>query len=278
MADSKDWAGDLGATWAETIEAMDAQLAPATEHGLSALAAQPGERIIDLGCGGGPTTLQIADEVGPEGHVMGLDISPALASIAASRGEALAQMEVVVADAATFAFETAAYDALFSRFGCMFFDEPIAAFQNLRGALKTGGRAVFTVWAEPKYNPWAMIPASVGHEILGPAEKLPPGAPGPFGWATPEIFEPILSGAGFADLSYTEHEIEMAVGYGSDEDPIDRAVALAARIGPLARRLEEAPPEMAAKVLPVLRAKMTPFVKGGRVVLNGRIRVIRVTA
>ncbi|MEM8790913.1 MAG: class I SAM-dependent methyltransferase [Pseudomonadota bacterium] len=278
MAESKDWAGDLGATWAETIDEMDAQLESASAHALAALAARSGERIIDLGCGGGPTTLKIAGEVGAGGHVLGLDISPALAAIAERRGAGLPQMTIKVADAATHDFGADGFDALFSRFGCMFFDEPVAAFRNLRAALKPGGRAVLTVWAEPKHNSWAMVPASAGNEVLGPAEKVPPGAPGPFGWATPDIFEPILDGAGFSDLSYTEHPLEMTVSYGDAADPIDRAIALAERIGPLARRLEEAPDGTAEKVRPVLREKMAPFVRGDRVVFDGLIRVIKVHA
>ncbi|MEM9043147.1 MAG: methyltransferase domain-containing protein [Pseudomonadota bacterium] len=278
MADSKDWAGELGTTWADTIDEMDAQLAPATAHGLTALAAQPGERIIDLGCGGGPTTLRIAEAVGQTGHALGVDISADLAAIASTRGAALSQMRIKVADAATHDFGETRFDALFSRFGCMFFDKPVAAFQNLHKALKPAGRVVLCVWAEPKYNNWAMIPASAGNEVLGPVEKLPPGAPGPFGWATPDIFLPILEGAGFHEITYHEHSVRMASGYGAAPDPVDRAIALIERIGPLASRLKEEPKGTIDLLRPTLKEKLTPLVEDDHVVYSGMIRVIQAIA
>ena len=278
MAETRDWAGYLGTAWAETINEMDVQLAPVLTHALAALDARPGERVVDLGCGGGATTVKIAEAVGAEGCALGLDVSPSLAAIAKRRGAHLPQMTVVAADAAAHDFAGRTFDALFSRFGCMFFDEPAVAFERLRAALIPGGRATLAVWAEPKKNPWAMVPASAGNDILGPAEKLPPGAPGPFGWAMPEIFEPILAEAGFAEVRHTEKRIEMVSGFGGAPDPIDRAIALAERLGPLARRLKDAPEGTAERVRPILREKIAPFLRGDRVVFPGAVRIVTARA
>ncbi|MEL6478623.1 MAG: methyltransferase domain-containing protein [Pseudomonadota bacterium] len=272
MADAKDWTGQLGAKWAEVIEAMDHQLAPAAQPGLAALAAQPGERVIDLGCGGGPTSLEIARSVGSEGAVLGLDISPDLLGIARTRAAGVAQLDFVQGDAASHAFGADRWDALYSRFGCMFFDDPVAAMTHLRAALRPGGRTALTVWAEPQHNPWAMIPANAATEVLGEAEKPAPGAPGPFGWATHEIFMPILDGAGWREIAIEEHDIEMEIGLGTG-DPVTRAIELACQIGPMARRLEEHP-AAEADLRRVLAPKFASHVRDGSVRLPGRIRVI----
>lgn len=278
MAEKADWAGYLGTAWAETIDEMDVQLAQVSTHALAALDPQPGERVLDLGCGGGATTVEIAEAVGAEGCAFGLDVSPSLAAIAKRRGAHLPQMTVVAADAAAHDFAGRTFDALFSRFGCMFFDAPVVAFARLRAALVPGGRAALTVWSEPKKNPWAMVPASAANEIMGPAEKLPPGAPGPFGWATPEIFEPILAAAGFAEIRHAERRIEMVSGFGDAPDPIDRAIALAERLGPLARRLKDAPEGTAERVRPMLRERLAPFLRGDRVVFPGAVRIVAARA
>ncbi|MEM7240492.1 MAG: methyltransferase domain-containing protein, partial [Pseudomonadota bacterium] len=127
MADARDWAGELGTKWATQIEPMDRMLAPATQHALDALGATAGERVIDLGCGGGPTSLKIADAVGQNGQVLGIDISPDLVAIARTRAAATSNARFEVADAGEHAFGEGDWDALFSRFGCMFFDVPAAA-------------------------------------------------------------------------------------------------------------------------------------------------------
>lgn len=273
MADKRDWAGQQGAKWAKLIATMDRQLIPAAKPGLEALAARAGERVIDLGCGGGPTSLMLAEQVGAEGRVLGVDISRDLLEIARSRAEGVAQVAFAEADAGSHAFEEGGWDALYSRFGCMFFDDPPAAMANLRHALVPDGRAVLTVWAEPKRNPWAMLPARAAAEVLGPAEKMPPGAPGPFGWCEPGIFEPILAQAGFADVTWIEHEIEMQIGMDGAADPVTRAVDLACAIGPLASRLKDAP-EAEGDIRPILADLMRPHIRDDAVRLPGVVRVI----
>ncbi|MBY8975137.1 class I SAM-dependent methyltransferase [Rhodobacteraceae bacterium NNCM2] len=277
MADAQDWAGELGAKWATQIEPMDRMLEPVTEHAIAALAPMAGERVIDLGCGGGPTSLRIAEAVGPEGAVLGVDISPDLLEIARARGAGMAQLGFANADAGSHDFGGAVWDALFSRFGCMFFSDPVAAMANLRSAVKPGGRAVLTVWAEPKFNPWAMLPARAAAEILGPAEKIPPGAPGPFGWATPEIFMPILEGAGWQDIAFVERDLDLPLSRSGAEDPVAEALDHACEVGPLARRLREAP-DAEGQIRPILARAFAPLVRDGIVWVGGRIRIISATA
>ncbi|MCH8952581.1 MAG: class I SAM-dependent methyltransferase, partial [Proteobacteria bacterium] len=125
MAEAFEWAGQMGREWARRVEALDRQLAPAGALGLAALAPRPGERILDLGCGAGATTAKIAAAVGPRGAVTGIDISPDLLAVARARpgNEEAAFLE---GDAESWDFEAGAFDALFSRFGGMFFADPPA--------------------------------------------------------------------------------------------------------------------------------------------------------
>lgn len=277
MAEAFEWAGAMGRQWVLHREALDRQLEPAGEAGLRELAPAPGEAVLDLGCGAGATSAALARAVGPGGRVTGIDISPDLLAVARRR-PGCERVEFLAGDAATHPFPEAAYDALFSRFGCMFFDRPVAAFANLRRALRPGGRAVLVVWRELGLNPWAAIPAAVGSELLGPAEPVPPGTPGPFAWAQPEVFRPILGGAGFSRLAWREEPLTMTVGESGEADPASRAAALLTRIGVLARRLREQPEEMRAQVIERLRPRLAPHVREGWVRLPAVIWVIRARA
>jgi SAM-dependent methyltransferase len=273
-----DWAGEMGRSWAERVEAMERQLAPVAEIGIAALDPRPGERIIDLACGGGATTRAIAEAVGAGGHALGVDISPDLVPVARQKGAGLGQMEIVLADAAAYDFGGAPYDALFSRFGTMFFPDPPAALGHLRRALKPGGRAVFVVYTPPAENPWAAVPAAAATELLGPAAPQPPGTPGPFGWAETSVFEPILAAAGWRDVAWSEHDLELEIGAGDHPDPVERALALVTRLGTVARRLKDAPEGSEERLRPILARHLGAHVRDGWVRLGARIRVIRARA
>ncbi len=277
MAEAQEWAGQMGREWARRVEALDRQLAPAGAVGLAALAPRPGEHILDLGCGGGATTAKIVKAVGPEGAVTGIDISPELLAVARARpgNQAATFLE---GDAQGWDFDAGAYDALFSRFGCMFFADPPAAYANLRRALKPGARVVLTVWRDLGANPWAALPAAVGAEVLGPAEPPAPGAPGPFAWADPMIFRPILEGAGFSGVEWREEPITLQIGEAGEAGPVARAVAMLTRIGPAARRLKGRPEADCAAVAERLAPALEPFVSDGWVRMPGLIWVLRARA
>ncbi|MEO1467975.1 MAG: class I SAM-dependent methyltransferase [Pseudomonadota bacterium] len=272
------WDGQLGRDWAERAGALERQLAPVATLALGLLDAAPGERIIDLGCGHGPTTEALALAVGPSGRVTGIDISPELAAMARARLERHAQAEVVLADAATHAFAPGACDALFSRMGCMFFEDAAAAFTNLRAALRPGGRVVLACFRGMEANPWAMLPVRLAEPVLGPAVASTPGLPGPFGWAASRVFEPALKAAGFHDIAWAAHDRRFALSLGDDPDPCRRAAALMIGMGPLGRRLralseaERAP--AAAEVERLLVQGLAPHVEDGMVHLDARLWIV----
>lgn len=277
MAEVFEWAGAMGREWVRHQDALDRQLAPAGEAGIRALAPARGERLLDLGCGAGATTAELARAVGPEGQVTAVDISPDLLAVARARSGCQG-VAFIEGDAARLPLPEAAFDALFSRFGCMFFSEPVAGYANLRKALRPGGRAVLVAWRAMALNPWAAVPAAVGTELLGPGEAAPPGTPGPFAWAEPEVFRAILEGAGFTGIDAREERIELTVGMTGEEDAATRAAALMTRIGVLARRLRDQPEAMRAEATTRLARLLEPFERDDWVRLPAAIWVIRAAA
>jgi len=199
---------DLAGVWDRQAEALDASMG---RHGTTArlaLAAEPGERVLDLGCGPGLSAVALGAEVGPEGWVAAVDVVPEMAeaaqrrlSAAGVRGVAVAA-DVATADLVAVAGAGEPFDAAHSRFGLMFFADPRAAFANILGALRPGGRLAGSVWQHLDRNPWMMLTTATATQILG-IERAPlpgPGDPGPFSLADPEALAALLTGAGFADV------------------------------------------------------------------------------
>jgi SAM-dependent methyltransferase len=274
MLESEFWAGAMGRQWASNADALDQQLEPAGDEGIRVLRAQPGERILDLGCGAGGVVAKLCEAVAPDGAVMGLDISRDQIEAAKRRVRSpLARFEL--GDAETFPFEPAGFDALFSRFGCMFFSDPRKAFGNARSALKPGARVVLVVWRGVELNPWAAVPADVAAEILGPLPPSPPGTPGVFAWASPAYFRPILEDAGFTEVTWSERRTMLMLSEDIDGGPIERAISMLFRVGPLARRMRDQPDELRAEAARRLAPRLEPFLEGELVQMPGAIWIVQ---
>jgi len=208
----EDWAGEMGARWLANLDRFEGMIAPIGAALLERAAYRRGERVLDLGCGGGATTLAIAEAVGPEGAALGLDVAPMLVARAQQRAaEASSTARFVCADAATARLDEPPFDRLFSRFGSMFFAEPVPAFANLRTMLKPGARIDLAVWANPRDNLWMMEVMGVvrGHVEIPPAV---PRTPGPFAFEDLTYLEEVLTGAGFGAMEAVAYEGRQAVG------------------------------------------------------------------
>lgn len=170
---------------------------------METLAAQPGERVLDIGSGPGTTAIELARRVAPGGEVVGVDIAEGMVAGASRRAadEGVANVRFVAADVERSPLGTG-YDAAFSRFGIMFFPDPVAAFANIAGALRPGGRLAGAVWGPLGDNPWMFVPTLAAAPVLGAELALPgPGEPGPFSLAEPERITTLLSDAGFHDVT-----------------------------------------------------------------------------
>lgn len=198
-----DWSGEMGQRWNRYIDRFESMITPVGNAAIEFAAFRRGQSVIDIGCGGGPSTFQIADQVGDDGHVTGVDMSPDLIATAKARQKELGwkNIDFVVGDAATLEFARR-YDCLFSRFGVMFFEDPYAAFGNLARAINPGGRAAICCWGPPQANPWMTDLMSV---VSGYVElpRRDPHEPGPFSLGDKDYLCDILTKAGFIDIELT---------------------------------------------------------------------------
>jgi ubiquinone/menaquinone biosynthesis C-methylase UbiE len=179
------------------------------------LGLEPGRRVLDIGCGGGPTTLELARRVGPPGEAVGLDISDELLRAARARAEAegVVNAAFLHADAQTHRFEPASFDAAYSRFGVMFFDDLVGAFANIRGALRPGGTLAFVSWQSVFLNEWIIVPTIAAAQVLGSLPTPPAeGEPSPFSLSEPDRVREILTAAGFDDVGIVPSAEAVAVG------------------------------------------------------------------
>jgi SAM-dependent methyltransferase len=269
------WNGPNGQRWTDRQAEQDVLLAPVTEALIDRAAARAGERIIDVGCGCGGTSIALAGRVAPTGFVLGIDISSPMLSRARQLAPKGAPVDFVLADATVYPFDPEYFDLLVSRFGVMFFAEPAVSFSNLRRALRPSGRMAFACWREPRENPWMMAPLQAIYQHV---PKLPPQGPedpGPFAFQSEERVNRVLGDAGFKgiEMEPVALSLDIAIGRG-----LDAAVQSAMQIGPGSRALEGHPPETRAAAAKSVKETLAPFVRGDSVPLPGSIWIVTARA
>jgi SAM-dependent methyltransferase len=271
------WNEAAGETWATREEALDQAIAPISDRALVLASAQLGENVIDIGCGCGATTVELARRVGSKGTVLGVDVSRPMLERALARTKAcgLPNASFLLADAQTAELKREEFDLLFSRFGVMFFADPTAAFANLRQALRPGGRLTFVCWQPIQRNPWMLVPALAiaRHVPLSPPD---PNAPGPFALADPERVSRILSGAHFDEVMIEGVEMSLAMGGGDPE----RAVDFALEIGPgaAALRAAGAGDALRARAAEDVRKALGPYTENGKLKMPAAFWLVRARA
>ena len=278
MATREEWIGHMGQEWARRADALDMLLGPAGAAGLQALGPVGSKRILDLGCGSGATVAALTEAVGPDGRVTGIDVSPHLAAVARERLAGVPNAEVIEADAERHPFEQAAFDALFSRFGAMFFDNPPAAYANIHRALVPGAPVVIVAWREVSRNLWASVPMMFVAEEMPGARPIGSPGPGPFAWADPRVFVPVLEGAGFRNVRHRPYEFQAELSEGDDMDPLERGVSFMLRVGPLASRLVDADEQAKAAARAFLKKRLARHVHEGALRLLASAWVIEARA
>ena len=254
------WNGETGRNWVTHDALMEAMLQPLGESVMDTLAPQPGEHVLDIGCGCGHTSLSLAARVGAEGSVEGVDISaPMLAvasQLAAERNAEHTSIQFLEADAQTHTFEPERYDVVFSRFGVMFFEDPVAAFANIRGALRKSGRLAFCCWQPRAVNPFMTVPAMAALDLLPAPPEMPPRTPGPFAFEEADYVTEVLTSAGFESVVVTPLQQALIFGRGlSLTNIVERLV----QIGPIAQMVREASEDLQQPVRDRVIATVAPF-------------------
>ena len=219
VAQSEAWNGAQGSGWLQREEQHERALQAHHRQLMAVAALAPGERVLDVGCGTGPTTRAAARAVGEQGSVVGLDISAPLLGRARQHAAAdgLTNVEFVQADAQVEPLGADRFDVVLSQFGVMFFDDPVAAFTNFAGATKVGGRLTFVCWRGLADNQWLQV---IRDSVAGGRELPPPpeNSAGMLGLAERSRIESILLAAGWRDVDV--NPVAVPYAFGSLEDAI----------------------------------------------------------
>jgi SAM-dependent methyltransferase len=271
------WRSSNTRAWADHHQLVDRLFSGLTQVLLDAARPLPGERVIDIGCGSGTTVLELASRVGSGGHVVGADIAEQSLARARERitASGMAQAEVVLADASAHAFAPQSFNLAFSRFGVMFFADPVAAFTNVRNALKPGGRLALAVFRTPQENPWSTAPLAAVRGLVPAVASPGLEDPGQFSWADPARVRRILEGAGFGSVSLAAHDPAMRLaGPGGAADAADFAMIF----GPVTRRMVSQPASQRDAVRAALEAFFRTHDSEQGIVMPGAIWIVTARA
>jgi SAM-dependent methyltransferase len=250
--------------WAEAYELIDLQLSPLGLRAIEALGLRSGDSVLDIGCGAGQTLLQLAERVGIEGQVIGVDVAPLLLEIAARRTEALSQVRLIQADAQSLDLPSRSTDAVFSRFGVMTFADPVAAFANFRRILRPSGVLAFTCWRSLQENELDYLPLSAAG-LQVPIDESP------FSFADPECIRGTLAAAGFSEIVVQPHDEKVSSG------DLDAMTSVLLKVGPLGKIVRENP-ALRATAEPRLRAALAALGDPSRVQLSASVWIVTARA
>jgi len=259
--------------WLAAEAASTTVAAPFGKAAMDRLPLQPGRRVLDIGCGSGPTTIELASRVAPGGSALGVDIAPSMIDAARERATAAGvdNATFAVADAQVEPFDPGAFDAVFSRFGIMFFADVTAAFANIRRALAPGGRLAFACWQPIFDNEWMFLPGSAAVSVTGVLPPMPgPDEPGPFTLADPERIRTVLTAAGFTDIDVTPCIDPVVL----PADRVDAFAQRSLRIGAVREAMRTADTETAARIAEAVRTTLHDKVVDGRLELAAAAHIV----
>lgn len=274
------WNGESGQRWAEQDALMARLLQPVGEALLDHAGLDQCHHVVDVGCGGGSQSRMLAKRLSADAKITGIDISEPLLAVAKgnnSQVENTASIEYLLADAEEYNFPTAQFDGLFSRFGVMFFSDPIAAFTNLRKSLSDEAKLAFACWQAMEKNDWVRIPIEIAMQYVTLPDNMVPDAeaPGPFALAREERIRGILLQAGFNNIEVVSHLQEVRLGESSN---LQESIREMADIAPVQRLLVGQDESVKEQVYKALETNMAQYYQDGAIVLPGAIWFVTATA
>ncbi|MGW7608520.1 class I SAM-dependent methyltransferase [Streptomyces sp. NPDC054766] len=256
---ARRWNGPAGNAWVEAQDMVDALFAPLEELLVEAVPAGQGGRVLDVGCGTGGTTVALARRLGAEGECVGVDISEPMVEAARARAAREgARASFVRADAQDHVFGPAAFDAVVSRFGVMFFEDPVQAFTNLRRAAKENAGLRFIVWRDIAENPFMTTAERAAAPLLPDLPERRPDAPGQFALADADRVRRLLEESGWAGIGIRPVDATCVL-------PEARLIPYFSRFGPVGLALPGTDERTRARVVDTVRAAFDPFVHGAEV-------------
>jgi SAM-dependent methyltransferase len=274
------WNGASGEAWVREQKLLDASFVNFEKVLVDEVSRAGAHRVLDVGCGSGATSLAIARHLGSAGTCTGIDISAPLIELARARARcddvgdsvgAGGRAGFLLADAQTHEFADAQYDLAVSRFGVMFFEDPVAAFANLRGALRSGGGLRAITFRDASENPFMTTAERAAAPMLPDLPPRRPDAPGQFAFADPARVQGILSAAGWSAIDLAPIDVPCAF-------PASELVGYFTRLGPVAPVLRGADETTRARVIDRVREGFSPFVEGDEVRFVAACWMISATA
>lgn len=252
------WNDTAGRTWAELQDLLDRLLEPFVDPLIDAAAPRAGERVLDIGCGAGATTRALARRIEPGGLALGVDISGPLVEAARARAaaEGLTSAAFVQADAQAYAFEAEDFDAVVSRFGVMFFEDPEAAFANIRRGVRRDGRLAFVAWRGPADNPFMTAGVRAAAPFLPQMPAPAPDAPGQFGFADGARVRRILEATGWREVEVAPLDVPLRIAEAD-------LMTYVTRMGPTGLALQQADEDLRGRIVQALEAAFRPFIQDG---------------
>lgn len=267
------WNTLAGPKWVTFSDRLDRQLSQVGHLLLQAAEPRPGEAVLDIGCGTGAMLAPFAGEVGDDGVVVGIDISEPMLNAARRRIERLSlhNVTLIEGDVQNHAFDRAGFDLLVSRFGVMFFADPVAAFRNLLHAMGARGRLCFVCWAPLQENPhWSLALAAVTRRLGAPEEK-PPRMPGPLAFSEVAYVAKILRDAGFAEIKISPQPTVL-VGTSPEEE-----AEFLCTMGPAAAVIadREPPAAVISAIKNELTTELRKFMRDGQMLIPASIHLVQ---
>ena len=244
------WNEKKGKIWVSLESNIDKMLGPLGHHAIKILNPKSGEKILDIGCGTGSTSQSLSKLVGENGLITGIDISEPILRFAKNQldNRNIKNIDFIQEDAQTFNLSNFNYDAIFSRFGIMFFEDPFFAFKNIKKSLNSRGRITFICWSNREENDWITLSSKVASQFLELPPKNNPREPGPFAFEEYSYIKEILTKSGWKNINIKNHKENIIVG-----KTLDHAAAFLSKMGPMSVPFENSNEKTKAKVIEALK-------------------------